>query len=348
MTTVSRAYPNSGANATRSLAFSLVWGIAVFTMPVPSVAEGLPAQHTTQLRELQGEEYGDAQKASGAADLLRAAFQARYSWHPSSEMKPTSEDGKHDAEQVIAAYTRVIDSYPNTEIAAYSGIRLAGFYQYLGQTAKAIEKAKEVASAYGNTQYAPNANFTVGLLYLQAAHDPAAAMEWFQKIPRPSTDTVVTEQTYNEHEKLYLAAQQSVAKCALAVGRHDVAQERYARLTERYPMYRDSIRKDQENAQGGTSVRPVSPPADKMIEQGTADVQETAVPSSAVDNVTQSPLPAVSVTPVPAADTPAVHSDKSNAGRHWAGGALLLVGVALCASGIIYGLRTRKGRGGLR
>ena len=217
MTIQMRPYPNTGGSATRFLALSLALGIAMLTVPALSSAE---------LRELKREERGEAHKASGAADRARAAFMARYSWRPSSQLKPTSEEAKRDAEQVIAAHMLVITSYPNTEIAAYSGLGLAGFYQYLGQTAKAIEQAKEVAAACENTSYAAKADMTVGLMYLQAAHDPVTAKEWLQKIPKPAVDALPTSPNYTEQHKLYLSAQESIGRCDLEMSKGDAAQKK--------------------------------------------------------------------------------------------------------------------------
>ncbi len=335
-----RAYPSSNGGAKCALAFSLVLAIAVLTAPVPSFAQDSPAQRPTELRQLEDKEYADAQQAADAADRLRATFEARYSWHPSSPAKPSSEEVRQDAERVIAAYTLVANSYPHTEIAARSGIRLSGFYQYLGQTARALDKAKEIATDYQGTEYAPRAILAVGLLYSQAAHNPTAAKEWLSKIPRPNTDSVVAEPAYDEQEKLYLAAQQQIAHCDLVMGRRDAARERFDRLAERYPMYRDAIQREYE-VQAATALHPALRIVDEIIEQSIASARTTTVPPARVSHVTESPSPIVSPRPALAADTPVALSDKSSAGRHWAGWSLLLVGIVLCASGVMYGLRTQ-------
>jgi len=344
MSTVIRPYAADSGKAISHVAFSLVLGIAILTMPVPSLAQGSPAQHPTELRELWGKEYADAQQAADSADRLRAAFETRYSLHPSSRLKPSSKEAKQDAEKVIAAYAHVADSYPNTAIAARSGIRLAGFYQYLGQTARAIDMAKEVASIYENTQYAPRAAFEVGLLYFQAAHNPTAAMEWFRKVPQPK-DGPIEAKDYGEGAKLYLAAQQQIARCALSMGKRDIAQDRFSRLAEQYPMYRDAIEAERD-VHSKTSLHPGLRLVDEIIDQRISDLGLTAVPPSPVDSATQPPSPAPSDrSPRIAAERSITYPEKGNSWRYWAGWSLLLLGIALSASGVFYRLRTRQRKG---
>ena len=49
----------------------------------PDVRDPAPKPKLRELRRLGSKEYGDAQRARGKADLMRAAFEARYSWHSS-------------------------------------------------------------------------------------------------------------------------------------------------------------------------------------------------------------------------------------------------------------------------
>lgn len=319
--------------------------VALLTMAVPSFVQSTTEQPPTELRELWGTEYADAQKAVDTADRLRAAFETRYSWHPSSQLKPSSEEAKQDAEKVMAAYAEVAASYPHTDIAACSSTRLAGFYQYLGQTAKAIDTAKEVASTYEHTQYASKAAFEVGLLYLQAAHNPTAAIEWFKKIPAPKDGPIDTDKEYNAAAKLHLAAQQQIARSAMTMGRRDVARGVFSRLQERYPKYRKAFVREMD-VQDDTALHPALGMVDEMIAQRMAEIGKIVMPTTPESHTVQTPLPSVpELNAGVVVDTASAHLHEGSSFKYWAGWCLLVVGAIVSASGILYRVRTlhRKG-----
>ena len=90
-----------------------------------------------------------------------------------------------------------------------------------------------------------DAYFTVGLMHLQALHDPAAAIPWFAKIKPPSgadEKGVVSDEKYDEAHALYLSAQMQLAKSEAMVGQVAEAKERHEQLMRRYPQYTYHIR----------------------------------------------------------------------------------------------------------
>jgi tetratricopeptide (TPR) repeat protein len=361
-------YRNNRVQVPRSGVFRLVLGVAALAVPGISGAEDSPAPPRAELRQLRDQEYAEAQLAADAADRLRAAFETRYPWRPANLIKPSSEEARPDAEKVVAAYALVVDSYPNTAQAARAGIRWSGFYQYLGRTAQALDKAQEVAILYEGTEYGPGAAYAVGLLYLQAAHSPAAAREWFEKIPRPNANAVVAESDYDDRETLYLAAQQQIARCDFILGRRDAARERFDRLAERYPMYRDALRREYE-MQAVTARDPVLRWLDELIEQSLGDLTAAPATPVPVSRTTEAPSPVGSPRPAPAAETAVVLADRSatggsteradqspahsprglsdqgRAGRGRAGRPLLLGGIVFGTVGAVYVLRKRQKKG---
>ena len=218
---------------------------AVLVLVSPLIAEEPTSQHAIRIRELRGRELQEARAASDAADQMRAAFESAYPWKPSDarseNASPASAAAQEEFAGVEAAYKEVMDKYAHTEIAAYCGLRLSGLYKYRRDTTRAVDQAKDTASQFAGTSYETNALFTVGLIYLQSLHDPRQAAEWFKKIPKPSAADIVGRDQYDEAEKLYLSAQQQIAKCELAMGRRAYADRRYERLASRYPQFRTAI-----------------------------------------------------------------------------------------------------------
>lgn len=222
-----------------------------------SVGPSKDPPHKENVREekyLYGKELQNAQREINQVDRMRAEFEVQYTWSPSKnsnvDSTPTSPSTRRDSEEVEQAYKNVIKKYPQTEIAAYSGLRLSGFYSYQTEHERAIEQAKEVAIQFHGTALENNANFTVGLQYLQAKNDPHEASNWFKKIRKPSDLNKVDSQHYNEAEKLYLSSQQQIAKCEFKMAKAAYARRRYERLMERYPQFKTEL----ENFQKAESI----------------------------------------------------------------------------------------------
>ena len=202
-----------------------------------------------EVNYLYGKELENAQREINQTDKKRAEFERQYIWTSSKDgdvdSTPTSLSARREFEEIEQAYKNVIKKYPQTEIAAYSGLRLSGFYNYRNEHLRAIEQAKEVAIQFRGTALENNANFTVALLYLQAKNDPYEASNWFKKIPKPSNLNKVDSQNYNEAEKLYLSSQQQMAKCEFQMTKTAYSKRRYERLTERYPQFKTELENNQ-------------------------------------------------------------------------------------------------------
>ena len=191
-------------------------------------------------RRLWGADRRAAREARDLADISRAAFEKRYR---RKDSMPAGED--EAAAEIVAAYEDVITKWPDSKIAAYCGIRLAGFHQFRRDYAKASATAEKVARAFPGTVHEMDAYFTIGLMHLQALHDPAAAIPWFAKIqPPPGADEngVVSDEKYDEAHSLYLSVQLQLAGCEAMVGQVAEAKERHEQLVRRYPQYAYHIR----------------------------------------------------------------------------------------------------------
>ena len=190
------------------------------------------------LRQLTGEELREARAARDRADLLRAAYE-RPRQGPKGAEKDEGEFAK-----VVVAYADAIEKYSGTDIAAYCQVRLAGFYQFGKEYDKAAKVLSDLAQRYAGTEHANTACFECGLHYLQARHDPASALPWFEKVSAPATageDGAVPEKQYSEADVVYLSAQQTAANCEVRLGRPADAARRIEALGKRYPQYKKSI-----------------------------------------------------------------------------------------------------------
>lgn len=208
------------------------------------------AQHKNwQIRNLYGKELTAARQARDSADALFEEYKRLY---PCPVVKSAEES--RDFKRVMAAYGEAIKQYEGTDIGAYCQLRRCEPYKYRGEFRRAIEQAQTAAADYAGTAYETRAYFAIATLYLQGLHDPQGAIPWFERIPQPSStdpERVVGPQEYNEDHKLYLSAQQQIAKCEIALGRGIGAQERYARLSTSYPQFKehfsDVLRFEQES-----------------------------------------------------------------------------------------------------
>lgn len=216
----------------------LVWAVGLLAAGCAVLAGEGAEPPRPALRELAGPELRDAQQARDRADLLRAAYE-RPRQGPKGAEKDEGEFAK-----VVVAYADAIERYSGTDIAAYCQVRLAGFYQFGREYDKAAKVLSDLAQRYAGTEYEARAYFSSGLMHLQARHDPASALPWFEKVPAPATagdDGTVSNAKYGVPDKLHLSAQQSAAKCEVRLGRPADAARRIEALGKRYPQYRKSI-----------------------------------------------------------------------------------------------------------
>lgn len=172
-------------------------------------------------------------RAQRRADTLRVAYEAKYGRR---DAMPAGED--EAAVKVVAAYQDAMGKAAGSRLAAYCGLRLSGFYKFRGQHENAIAEAVRVARSFRGTVYEAKAYLTVGLLHLQARHDPAAATLWFKKLAPPAgadDEGAVPKARYNEGHKLYITAQMQLAKCEAMLGDCEAAKSRHQQMARGYP-----------------------------------------------------------------------------------------------------------------
>ena len=192
--------------------------VALFVAAGPALAQDTkPAK----------EERSSSMKVRGSADRMRAAFESRFSSHSLDPDRKgvDSDEAKEEAKHVIAAFQAELD-HPDAKVVVYTTLRLAGFYNYLGQQDKAMEVMKELASVYENTPHEPRIAFSIGLQYAQGnKKDPDAAIEWFRKVPMPDNFPIDDHEKHNETAQRYMAAQMMIANVTLIqLGKRDEAK----------------------------------------------------------------------------------------------------------------------------
>jgi len=195
-------------------------------------AEGVP------LRTLRGENYDAARDARDQADLMRADMEGRLSGPPAERPQISQEEIEAETAKIEQAYQEVIDRYPHTEIAAYCALRLSGFYVFQGNVDKAVELVEQTAKEFSGTSVGNRAIFSAGMMHLQARHDPAEAIKWLSRVPKPEKHEGTP---YGEDDKLYLSAQESLAKCELLLQQDGKAQDRITKLKNAYPQYAQEL-----------------------------------------------------------------------------------------------------------
>jgi len=207
--------------------------------------EGGPPVRTMPTKALWGAQLSEARAARSRADLMRADLEKRM---PAATGAATAKQGaspapgKFDAEAaaVVRAYQEVIERYPHTEIAAECALRLSGFYQYQGRYDEAAELSAKTASEFAGTPGGLKAVFNTGLIHAQARGDYAEASKWFLRIPKPDKPPGAA---YDQEDKLYLAAQQQLAKCELRLGQDGQAEKRSGELKQAFPQFGDQLDK---------------------------------------------------------------------------------------------------------
>ena len=123
--------------------------------------------------------YIDAVLARDRADLKRSDFESK------NRDGPVAKTATVEFEQVVAAYqeaiNRPVSSPEIRNVVLYCYLRLAGAFQHVQQFDKAIEQATKAANQFAGTPEEVEATMAVGLIYLQAVHDPNKAIEWLKK-----------------------------------------------------------------------------------------------------------------------------------------------------------------------
>jgi len=207
--------------------------MAAVLLIVVFVADGLGAEGTP-LRQLRGNELVAAREARDQADLMRAELEGRLSGPPEERPPISQEEIEVEAAKIEQAYQEVIDRYPHTEIAAYCAMCLSGHYIFHGKIDTAVELMEQTAKEFSETPVANETIFEMGLIHLQSRHDPAEAIKWFSRIPKPGNSAGAE---YGLDDKLYLSAQLLLVKCELQLSRDDKAQDRVSELKNAYPQY---------------------------------------------------------------------------------------------------------------
>ena len=193
------------------------------------------------VRRLTGKEMVEAGQARDRADQLRAGYEAAHRAGPADKPDEAAESAFRTAE---AAYQDVLDKYPGTDIAAYCYLRLAGLYQYHRDHARMTELLQDMAARFAGTEYESQAYFTLGLMHLQALHDPKSAAPWFEKVAPPpgaDPDGTVPDKKYDHTHVVYISATQALAKCEIRLGKPADAARRCEALSKRYPQYQKSF-----------------------------------------------------------------------------------------------------------
>jgi tetratricopeptide (TPR) repeat protein len=205
-------------------------------------AQSLEETQAVPIKKLRGKKYSEAMNAQNMADLKRAEFEKRYSpvFDDQGNMKelPNQKQMDVEAAKVAQAYQEVLDRYPHTEVAAYCAARLSGLYLFQGKLEKAVELMEQTAREFAGTTEEDKAVFVVGLIHEQARHDPAEAIKWFSRISKPEQHA---GSSYGEEGKLYLSAQEQLAKCELALKQDAHAQKRTSALKEDFPQFKDEL-----------------------------------------------------------------------------------------------------------
>jgi hypothetical protein len=130
------------------------------------------------VRTLSSEVYAQAVQSRDRGDRLCAKYQA------ANRPGPCRNDEAFL--QAALAFKEAIERFGGTEIDAYCRSRLAGLYQYVGRTDWTIRVTEEKARAFAGTQFETDAYISLALTYLQACHNPAKALAWYEKAQAPS------------------------------------------------------------------------------------------------------------------------------------------------------------------
>lgn len=235
---------------------SLRWSLGVASVLLWAVLLSLaPAAEPLPLRKVLRKERAAAIGARDHADQLMAKLEPALSAtrmppenRPADARTLTPEQIDAEATEVVRAYQEVLDGYPHTEIAAYCILRLAGFCLFMGDLKTAARLQEEAAEEYAGTPEESQICLEVGTFHLQGKHDPAEALKWFSRVGYPGKKPPGALLDYDESDKHYLAAQESMIRCELALHQDAQAKECCERLEKTYPQYEAEIRREYETA----------------------------------------------------------------------------------------------------
>jgi len=201
-----------------------------------AAADDRGALPPVSMRRLYGDELRAARNARNEADRRRAAYEEQYR---TPVRKSVTEEAAF--KEVVSAYLKVINIYEGTQFEAYASMRLAGAYQYRGETAKSIEQLSIVPRKFPGTKDASDAILSLASVHASLLNDPAGAVEWLKRIPAPpgaGEDGVVPPDKYDERHVQYISAQISLAEAEAKLGHMESARERFEELARRYPQHR--------------------------------------------------------------------------------------------------------------
>jgi tetratricopeptide (TPR) repeat protein len=193
------------------------------------------------LRRLKADDYRNAVNARNRADEQRARIEQQIT-SDRNKAGPEKADPKmarETAGDVIRAYQAVIERYPHTDVAADCATALIGVYQFVGDFDEATKLAEQTANEFAGTRLGGRTAFNAGLVHASARSDPAEAIKWFSRVPKPIKRLGGLD--YDEDDKYYYAAQQQLIKCEVQLREDEAAKARAARLKESMPQYTDQI-----------------------------------------------------------------------------------------------------------
>jgi len=189
-------------------------------------------------RPLSGQASAADRETANRADLLRADYEAKY-LRP--DAKPQGESLAF--QQVEAAYRDALTKCKGTELEPYVWFRLAGLLGCRSDEAEATELQK-AAKELAGTVDEMRAHYYLGLLHLQRRNEPGTAALWLKKVVRPGPEAgkrTLAASELREAHKLYISAQEQLARCEARLGDAPAAKQRYDRLIQQYPEHRAQL-----------------------------------------------------------------------------------------------------------
>jgi hypothetical protein len=162
----------------------------------------------------RGRARNEALEARNQADLSRAAYES------ANKPGPVPDQAMAAFDHVVWAYDKAIDrplaSPEVIEVGAYCHLRLAGAYQYVQKCDKAVEQCKKAAQVSAGTPQEVDATYSVGLVYLQAMHDPKEALTWMMRAQGLAQTTLAGSP---EQAKWVAATGEGIQRCEQEAGK---------------------------------------------------------------------------------------------------------------------------------
>lgn len=213
-------------------------GLSVICLLI-SASVGL--SESDSLRILPGAEEKAAQTALENAHQLLIKYRVVRSGSAGKSPAATAAFDK-----AFAAYNGLVESYPNTAIEAKGLIGLCELYHIRGDLKSGSKIIDRITKRFAGTEYQRKAYLTVGLDYLQRAHDPTAALKWFERIELPplpdANDTsAMGMHNYELNRQTCVMVHQLMAKCEIWLADPEKAADRYEKLGRLFPELKDSL-----------------------------------------------------------------------------------------------------------